>query len=226
MIELFDFTYNDEQWDSIRIVVRDRLNLDADQIERQYEQSVVVLKQRFYTSGMRSLRGCIETAAHSHILRSACESHTPGHKALMKQLTALRNRAKALHVEEGARYRSMLHLVDQLDEAERAAATLVSVIDASIAAQRPQPTPNTRKAGRDMFWNEMVAVWISIGGETTGIAPAEFLVATSKPVFDKVRVIGGHKTMASMPQDHHSVVEWLRLRTRTRQRRAAGRKAS
>ena len=48
----------------------------------------------------------------------------------------------------------------------------------------------------------MLAIWISIGGEETGIAAADFLVATSKPVFDRVRAIGGHKTTASMPQDH------------------------
>ena len=120
----------------------------------------------------------------------------------------------------------MLHLVDQLDEVNRAAAALVSVIDASIAAQHPQSTPNSRKAGRDMFWNEMVAVWISIGGQTTGIAPAEFLIAASNPVFDTVRDIGGRKTMASMPQGHHSVVEWLRLRIKAQRRSAVRRPVS
>ena len=99
MIKLFNFTYTDEQWDAIRMVVRDRLDLDADQIEHPYEQRVMLLKQCFCTSGMRSLRSCIETAAYSHILRSARESQTPGHKVLVKQLTALRNRAKALHVD-------------------------------------------------------------------------------------------------------------------------------
>ena len=62
----------------------------------------------------------------------------------------------------------------------------------------------------------MLAIWISIGGEATGIAPAEFLVATSEPVFDRVRAIGGDKTMASMPQDLDSVVEWLRLCAKAR----------
>ena len=99
----------------------------------------------------------------------------------------------------------------------RAIATLVSVIDASIAAQRPQPTANSRKAGRDRFWNEMLAIWTSIGGEETGSAAADFLIATSKPVFDRVRAIGGRKTTASMPQDREAVVEWLRLRAKARQ---------
>ena len=63
--------------------------------------------------------------------------------------------------------------VDPLDTAERAIATLVSVIEASIAAQRPQPTANSRKTGRDRFWNEMLAIWIDIGGEATGMAAGE-----------------------------------------------------
>ena len=33
MIKLDCFTYTDEQWDEIKTVVRDRLGLDADQIE-------------------------------------------------------------------------------------------------------------------------------------------------------------------------------------------------
>ena len=48
---------------------------------------------------MQSLRGCIETAAHRHIWRSALESQTPGHKARIKKLTALRDRAKALRTD-------------------------------------------------------------------------------------------------------------------------------
>ena len=72
--------------------MRDRLGLDADQIERQDTRTVRA------SNGMRSLRNCIETAAYRHIPCSAIESQTPGHKARIKQLTALRNRAKALRV--------------------------------------------------------------------------------------------------------------------------------
>ena len=64
---------------------------------------------------------------------------------------------------------------DPLDKRTSAIVTLVSVIDASIAAQRPQPTANARKTGRDMFWNEVLAIWISIGGEATGIAAGRVL---------------------------------------------------
>ena len=35
------------------------------------------------------------------------------------------------------------------------------------AAQRPQPTANTSKKGRDSFWDKVVAIWIDIGGEAT-----------------------------------------------------------
>ena len=113
-------------------------------------------------------------------------------------------------------YRPMTWDADPLDKTEQAIATLVSVIDASIAAQRPQQIANARKAGRDHFWNEMLAIWTGIGGAETGIAAAEFLVAVSGPVFDRVRAIGGNKTTASMT-DVASVVEWLRLRVKASQ---------
>ena len=113
--------------------MRDRLGLDADQIKSQYEYHEVVLKQFFYTSGMGALRDCIEAAAQSHILRSARESQALEHKAHIKQLIALRNEAKALPAKfkdallpfvtaEGARYRSMVPLVDQVNKEERAIA--------------------------------------------------------------------------------------------------------
>lgn len=108
-----------------------------------------------------------------------------------------------------------VHSTDQAIE------TLLGVIDASIAAQPPQQTANTRKAGRDRFWDEMVAIWIGIGGAETGIAAAEFLVAASNPVFDRVWNIGGRKTAISAPYDDDTlapVVEWLRLRAKARRR--------
>ena len=63
----------------------------------------------------------------------------------------------------------------------------------------------------------MLAIWTAIGAPSeTGTAAAEFIVATSKPVFDRVRAIGGHKTTASMPQDIEAVERWLRLRAKAR----------
>ena len=87
-----------------------------------------------------------------------------------------------------------------IDTHERAFAKVVSIIDASIAAQRPQQTANSQQDWPRQFWNEMLAIWTGIGGEETGTAAADFLIAVSKPVFDRVRAIGGHKTTASMPQ--------------------------
>lgn len=218
-----DFTYTDEQWDQIRTVVRDRLDLDADQIELQDTRTPS------RSNEMQSLRGCFETAAGRHIWRSARESQTPGHKDDIKQLTELRDRAKALGADfydallpsftiEGMRYSLVLVRGDQLDKAESAIATFVSVIEASIAEQRPQPTTaNSSKTGRDRFWNEVLEIWAGIGGAKTGIAAARFLIAVSGPVFDRVHAIGGSKTAVSALDEEASVVEWLRLRAKARQ---------
>lgn len=210
------FAYTDTQWDKIRAVVSKRLRGDGDE----------------------SLRSRIEAAAARHVDESALASQTLAHKARVKKLQALRVRADALHndlldamrpsftlgddrvrrVVLGGERRGRYGLnVDPLDEAGDAFATVMSVIDACIAACRPQETANTSKSGRDHFWNEMVVIWTGIGGVEKGIAAAEFVVATSKPVFDRVRAIGGHKTTASMPQDYEAVVEWLRLRAKSRQ---------
>ncbi len=210
-----DFAYTDEQWTDIKHVVRDRLRLDADQ----------------------SLRSRIETEAAWHVDESALASQTLAHKARIKKLEAMRVRADDLHkdlvdalrpsftldddrvrrvVLGGERLKRYGLMVDPSDETGCAFATVMGVIDAAIAACRPQETANTSKVGRDHFWDEMLAIWTSIGGAETGIAAAEFLVATSLPVFKRVRALGGHKTTASMPQDYEAVTRWLRLRRAAR----------
>ena len=83
------FTYTDEQWDEIKTVVRNRLGRDADQIERQITRTLGNLTG---TSRCGPHRDCGERP-HS---RSALESQTPGHKARIKQLKKLRDRAEAL----------------------------------------------------------------------------------------------------------------------------------
>ena len=206
--------------------MRDGLDLDADQIELQDTRTPS------RSNEMQSLRGCLETAAGRHIWRSARESQTPGHKASIKQLTALRDRATlgadfndALTPSftiEDTRYHLMLDVGDQLDQAESASATLVSVIEAriaeaNIAAQGPKPTANTKKIGRDRLWSEALAIWTSIGGEETGIAAAKFLIAVSDPVFRAVRANHGRKTAASTPLRLTSVVNWLLARVKIRQ---------
>jgi hypothetical protein len=226
------FAYTDVQWRAIRHVVRDRLDLDADEIEvtRPAGELMQIVGTLTTTT---SLRSAIETEALSHIKSSAVHGQTLAHKARIKKLEAMRARADALHkdlidaisptftVGGNDAARQVIFggdvNVDPFDEAGDAFATVMSVIDACIAACRPQETANTSKAGRDHFWNEMVVIWTGIGGGEKGIAAAEFVVATSKPVFDRVLAIGGHKTMASMPQDYEAVVEWLRLRAKSRQ---------
>ena len=208
------FAYTDQQWDAIKDVIRGRLDLDADQ----------------------SLRSRIETAAARHVDESALASQTLAHRARIKKLEAMRVRADALHADLldiirpsftldddevrrvilGGDLRAKYGLnVDPLDEAGRAFSTVMDVIDASIAACRPQETANTSKAGRDRFWDKLVVIWTGIGGAETGIAAAEFVVATSEPVFNRVLAIGGDKTMVSSLEEAW-VVEWLRLRAKAR----------
>jgi hypothetical protein len=196
-----EFTYSDEQWDQIRTVVRDRLGLEADQLELSD------------SNGTQSLRGCIESAARRHVERSNFEGMIRmGSRA---DLTDFRERVETLRIDliltislkEDVPYLP----VPPINETERACDTLVRVIDA-IAAERPQRTANSSKTGRDRFWNEVLEIWAGIGGAETGIAAARFLIAVSGPVFDRVRAIGGSKTAVSALDDEASVVERLRLR--------------
>jgi len=214
MITVEVFAYSDPQWDTINTVIHDALDVDADQ----------------------ALRRRIESAATFHGLRSAFISQMPSDRARIKRLIALRDRAKALRADiidalapsftkAGMVHRPIPHNVEPLAETEDATATLLNVIEASIAAQCPRPTINASKRGRDKFWGEILATWVEIGGAPTGVAAANFLIATSRPVFRKVHADIGRKTVASMPQFHNSVVEWLRLRARS-QRAATCRKAS
>lgn len=71
--------------------------------------------------------------------------------------------------------------VDPFDEAGDAFATVMSVIDASIAACRPQETANTSKAGRDRFWNELVMIWTGVGGAESLPARARQAAKGSAP---------------------------------------------
>ena len=149
----------------------------------------------------------------------------------------MRDKAKALRddviealapsfTDAGIVHRPLPRDVEPLAKTEDAIATIVSVIEASIAAQRPPPTAKASKTGRDRLWSEALAIWRDIGGAATGAATADFLIAVSKPVFRTVREAGGRKATAGMPQVHKSVVEWLRLRAQAQWRAAVRRKAS
>src|SRR5260370_1505856 len=61
MIEVELFTYSDEQWDQIRIVVRDALGLDADQIKREVARLRIGDEESI--TEMQSLRDRIAAAA-------------------------------------------------------------------------------------------------------------------------------------------------------------------
>jgi hypothetical protein len=74
--------------------------------------------------------------------------------------------------------------------------------------QHPRPAsprnvcnrPHRSKAGRDRFWNEILATGPSSAARKPGIAAAEFLVATSNPVSTGWEH-GGRKTAISAPYD-------------------------
>ena len=232
-----DFAYTDEQWDDIKHIVRHRLDLDTDEVELARPSGELMRMVGVLTTTM-SLWSGLETAAAWHVDESALARPVAGaYRARIKKLEAMRIRADDLHkdlvdairpsftldddrvrhvVPGGERLKSYGLNVDPFDEAGCAFAKVMDVIDAAIAGCRPQETANTSKAGRDHFWDKMLAIWTSIGGAETGIAAAEFLVATSLPVFKRVRALGGHKTTASMPQDYEAVTRWLRLRRAAR----------
>jgi hypothetical protein len=231
--------FTDADWAEIKDVVYDRLDRDADEIELTRPAGKLMQMVGVLTT-TTSLRSAIETAASLHIAASALDSQTPGYKERVKRLQEMRVKVETLRNELmdaispsvtfddgkvrqvflGGDLRAKYGLdVDPLDEAGCAFDVVTTILDASLAsmaAQPPQQTANSRKVGRDRFWNEMVAIWLGIGGAETGIAAAEFLVSASQPVFDRVRAIGGRKTTASMPLDIEAVADWLRLRAKAR----------
>ena len=214
MINYEEFTYADEQW--IRSGSScDSLGRDADQIERQDT------RRPNYTTGLSRCER-LETVAEDRIVRSVSKSgrmqgphqapdRVGGQAKVLRRdlIRAIRNTRPSRTRKQHGRDISVW-----TNKSARAIATLESIIEACIAGQRPRPTANTSKITRDRFWNEALAIWVAIGGEETGIAAAEFLVAVSNPVFRSVRAIRGRKTSASTPQNSASMVEWLRLRAK------------
>jgi hypothetical protein len=232
------FAYTDEQWTGIKTIVFKRLGRDADEIERARPAGKLMQMVDTLNATM-SLRSALEMAASSYIKSSAVDGQTPGYKARIKKLEAMRATADALHKDLRDAIRPTFTVggddivrqvifgdvnIDPFDERGPAFATVISVIDASIAsltARPPQQTANSRKVGRDRFWNEMLAIWTGVGGAEKGTAAAEWLVATSNAVFDRVWEIRGRKTAISVSYGDNDtlapVIEWLRLRAKARQ---------
>jgi hypothetical protein len=206
MIEVELFTYSDEQWDQIRIVVRDALGLDADQIERPITRLGVI-------TGMQSLRDRIEFAVNYYQLYSA----GIGQRLPRAELIAIRNDAANLRdriidalgvqfVNKRSGRVSELPMLRPGARHDMPAATrdyftkLALSFDDMIEWAEIQRGDNARKIARDGCWNELLAIWCELGGKATGKATASFLIVASKPV------------MGSAVPDIASVMRWLERR--------------
>ena len=207
------FTYTDEQWDPIRTVVRDELGLEADQIQiptpRYREKNVYV---------MYSLRGRMEAAAAMYVVHRAAKRQTLSRD----ELVALRQKAEnwraeindALAVPIPSKHFIATILLPGVDvsmptETDNYFRKLARNLDRQIE-QAGQRSDNARKTDRDHCWNELLAIWLELGGKETGKSAARFLEAASKPV------------MGSAVPDIASIVQWLERRKKKPANRCGG----
>ncbi|WP_426615367.1 hypothetical protein [Bradyrhizobium sp. McL0616] len=202
MIEFELFAYTNQQWDRIKVAV-DALGLDADKIERRPLAASGL-------TAMQSLRERIEIAASVYLLQSANTRQRPRRA----ELIAVRENAEnlsarifdALAVQVGSKHDDTVRLVlRQSVDGDMETATrdyfakLLQNLDREIEKAN-QRGDNARKADRDDYWNELLAIWCELGGKASGKAAASFLGAASKPV------------MGSAVPDITSVMRWLERR--------------
>ena len=211
MIEFEFFAYTDQQWDRIKVAVRDALGLDADQIERQITPLRI---GDLSITGMQSLRDRIAAAAGMYPLHSAANRRS----LRRDELVALRKSAEnlrasiisAIAVPVGTKGSPLVHPlllkgvdVDMLTATSNYFRKLSRNLDRQIE-QAGQRGDNARKSDRDHCWNELLAIWCELGGKPHGVEAAEFLWVASKPV------------MRGAVPAHKSIVQWLERRRATR----------
>ena len=187
MIEFSWFTYSDAQWDKIKVVVRDRLGLDADQIERR----VTPVIGEFSITGMQPLRERIQIAVGQYHLYNAVNRRRPSRAELMKLRkdakkwrTSIDNAVSVpLDVKYGVTVPLLLHSVDGniLKATSEYFGTLLRYLDRLIA-QAGSPRHNARKIARNQCWEELLTIWCDLGGEPSDKAAAQFIRAASLPV--------------------------------------------
>jgi hypothetical protein len=208
MIDIEFFTYSDEEWDQIRTVVRDGRGCDADQIKRR----ITPIIGQYNITGVEPLRSRIETAASLYPLHSA----TSRRSLRRDELDRLRQDAEklrasiigALAVPIRTKGNPLVHplLLNGVD-ADMVTTTseyfrkLNRNIDRQIKRAGSR-RDNARKTDRDQFWSELLAIWIELGGEPSGVAAARFLLVASKPVMGAVK--------------DDAVLKWLERRRITR----------
>ena len=165
------------------------LGLDADQIERQIDVPRGGLGKFSLHQRMESLRDCIETAAQPV---SLCTVPSAAKSSAAMTLDALRKDAENLraNIIDALRRQSSPQQVRRRRAPDAAATSsmrdmltatgdyfrkLLANLDRRSNGRESRSAPTARKSGRDRFWNELLAIWTSIGGEETGIAAAALL---------------------------------------------------
>jgi hypothetical protein len=91
--------------------------------------------------------------------------------------------------------------VRRLENAEASSTGWRRILDPLIAAL-PSHRPNR---ARDLFWNELLAVWCGVGGNESGVNAANFLIAVYGAMPREARP-------ASVARN--TVIEWLRVRSK------------
>jgi hypothetical protein len=194
-----NFTLSDSEWAPIKRAVG-VLGVDADRVPLQRRGPLYNL----------TLRSEIETAATIHLLRSPIMDNLPTAKALADFLVALRQDAEDLRskIARSHIFRSDIGSHKADPDMERLShqffSKLLHNIDGRIAALgTPRKHKSAKKAGRDLFWEDILSIWREIGGKPTGVDSADFIIAVSKPVFDAMPQHGD--TIGS----RDAVVAWL-----------------
>ena len=194
-------------WNRVKVIVRDALDLDADQI-------VLQGTSMDGTTHDVTLRAKIEGTASVHLARDRVMRSLPSQMAFRKKLDGLRKDAKRL--QDGidrlrpfrATHNDYSPDMDMEVEADiffdKLLRNLDGIIDALGPPRKKTGSAASKNMGRDLFWRDLLAIWCEIGGEETGAKAADFLIAVSVPVFNAMP----RGAQDAVP-DRPSVIQWL-----------------
>ena len=135
MIEVELFTYSDEQWDQIRIVVRDALGLDADQIKREVARLRIGDEESI--TEMQSLRDRIAAAAGKYPLHSSTKRQSLRRDELVVLRKSAQNMRASIIGAIVVPLRQGGDRADTLTVVRRVAAHMIQI---NVAAARLPPT--------------------------------------------------------------------------------------
>jgi hypothetical protein len=198
MIILEHFTYSDAQWDAIKTVVPDALRHAFDQITRRsMETAASAYLPQAALNRQRLSRDELET------LRDDAANLRAGIAGAMSVHLGIKNVGPLTYSQRGVDGDMMNATGDYF-------AKLARNLDRMIAKAE---TRNARKIEREELWSQLLAPWIDIiGGDPTGKATANFLIAAAAPI--------------DADADIEAVEKWLKRRrqsktTKQMQRRRA-----